>query len=347
MSVTRALARIGNWEQELSEIDRIAEMLCERPMNPARLLSAFQVLTMQNGFFGGVTHKQARSVILEMTGIAPKGKPDIAPRGGDALTHYITWLIGAVTPTTEEIEMTTTTKTKTAKKPAADKKTTRKSKMKFADLPADRPGKGEDQERFMERMAAVGNREALELYQAAKAAGVEVFRDYLEGKDVTEAIAEVAKKDAERKQKPAKSSRQAAGRAVDKRAKAEEAAKAETPKATVKKCKTCEVLMEATSENFRPQHNTSDGLHPHCRECSGKRMKSASKPKAASKKAPKGTKAAPKEQLPVRATKHKSATPGLIRRLTEEMEAVGVKSVSVDLEAGVFSMVLSALEGSL
>lgn len=58
-----------------------------------RLLSAFQALTMPSRFFG-VTHKQARTIIGELIGFEPKGKPGIAPRDTDALQWYIDWACG-------------------------------------------------------------------------------------------------------------------------------------------------------------------------------------------------------------------------------------------------------------
>lgn len=41
-----------------------------------------------------------------------------------------------------------------------------------------------------------------------------------------------------------------------------------TPK--TKTCATCGERKPA--EEFRPQHNTADGLHPHCRPCAGKKI---------------------------------------------------------------------------
>ena len=66
-------------------------------MESLRLLSAFQALTMPTGFYR-VTHKYARGVIAEMTGIhlKAKAKPpasreisEISP--GNPLQGYVTW----------------------------------------------------------------------------------------------------------------------------------------------------------------------------------------------------------------------------------------------------------------
>jgi len=54
-----------------------------------RLLSAFQVLSLPTGAMG-VTHKRAKTVILEMTGKTPPKKAQ--PPVGGTLESYIEWI---------------------------------------------------------------------------------------------------------------------------------------------------------------------------------------------------------------------------------------------------------------
>lgn len=57
-------------------------------LDSVRLLAAFQVLSMPSGALGA-THKQARAVVVELTGEAPKRAGIPAP-GADLLT-YLEW----------------------------------------------------------------------------------------------------------------------------------------------------------------------------------------------------------------------------------------------------------------
>jgi hypothetical protein len=54
-----------------------------------RLLSAFQALEMPSGFYG-VSHKQARSIVADMTGKKVRGRPS----GQRSLADYLEWHFG-------------------------------------------------------------------------------------------------------------------------------------------------------------------------------------------------------------------------------------------------------------
>jgi len=60
-----------------------------------RLLSAFQVLRLPSGMYG-VTHKRARQVISEMTGLTPiRGRKPQSDTEADSDSHlqgYLNWL---------------------------------------------------------------------------------------------------------------------------------------------------------------------------------------------------------------------------------------------------------------
>ena len=59
-----------------------------------RLLSAFQVLRLPSGMYG-VTHKRARQVITEMTGLTPIRGRKPQSDSGDPDSHlqgYLNWL---------------------------------------------------------------------------------------------------------------------------------------------------------------------------------------------------------------------------------------------------------------
>ncbi len=60
-------------------------------LESVQLLAAFQVLSMPSRTFGGVTHKDARKVVRNLTGKTPKGRPEGLTCD---LAGYLSWHFG-------------------------------------------------------------------------------------------------------------------------------------------------------------------------------------------------------------------------------------------------------------
>jgi hypothetical protein len=115
-----------------------------------------------------------------------------------------------------------------------------------------------------------------------------------------------------------------------------------------KKCRTCSRTRPAAE--FRPQHNAADGLYPHCRECSGRRMAEARQARKATAEPVVATKLAkpdkpansevekrPDPLVPGRETSQ-DAVKDLVYKWSQEMRDHGITLVHIDAAAGLFSV---------